>query len=161
MDLLFSSKFRYTKYETLERVREEFKHATRRRIFDFPENISGKLQDDDHFQFTHAWSFSFIRGFETNPAYINGFLKSEETKTRIYISVRPNISFILLFYALAFFFIYRLFQENVFVDEDSIILQLILLFFIAMIYSIIKATTNGLRRNFERMFLLRIINEEH
>ncbi len=157
MNLWFTRKYKYTKYDSLENVREEIKSITKRKWYDSSDNIAGKLKEDNSFQFTHKWSFSFIRWIETSSAYINGQIKSEDNKTSIQIRLRPNSGFVLTFYILVILFLYNLFQPNALTDEDSILKLLFMAFFCLFLYVLIMVFTSGLRKNFERALHLRLI----
>lgn len=150
MNLFFNRKYKYTKYDSIENVREEIKNLTKRKWYDSSDNIAGKLKEDDSFQFTNKWSFSFIRWIENSSVYINGQIKSEENKTTIQITVRPNSAFVLTFYILVILFFYNLFQPNALTDEDAILKLLFMAFFDLLLYAMMMVFTSGLRRNFER-----------
>ena len=150
MNIFFTRKYKYTKYDSIENVREEIKSITKRKWYDSSDNIAGKLKEDNSFQFTHKWSFSFIRWIENSSAYINGQIKSEDNKTTIQIRLRPNSSFVLTFYILVIIFFYNLFQPNALTDEDAIIKLLFIAFFNLLLYAMMMAFTSGLRKNFER-----------
>ncbi len=157
MNLLFTRKYKYTKYDSIENVREEIKSITKRKWYDSTHNIGGKLNEDNSFQFTHKWSFSFIRWFENSSAYINGHLKNEDNKTTIQIKLRPNSSFVLTFYILIIFFFYTLFQPNALSEEDSIMKLVFIALFSLLLYTISMVFSTGLRKNFERALHLRLI----
>jgi hypothetical protein len=157
MNLLFTRKYKYTKYDSIENVREQIKSITKRKWYDSSDNIAGKIKEDNSFQFTHKWSFSFIRWIESSSAYINGQLKSEDNKTTIQIRLRPNSSFVLTFYILVLFSLYNLFQPSTFTDEDEILKLLFIAFFCLFLYVLMMLFTSGLRKNFERALHLQLI----
>ncbi len=157
MDLLFTRKYKYTKYDSIENVREEIKSITKRKWYDSSDNIAGKLEEDSSFQFTHKWSFSFTRWIEKSSAYLNGQLKSEDNKTSIQIRLRPNSMFVLTFYILAIVFLYNLFQPNALTDEDAILKLFFIAFFNLLLYTMMMVFTSGLRKNFERALHLQLI----
>lgn len=157
MNLFFTRKYKYTKYDSLEYVIQEIESITKRKWYDSSDNIAGKLKEDNSFQFTHKWSFSFIRWIENSPAYINGQLKSEDSKTTIKVRLRPNSGFVLMFYILIILFFYNLFQPNALTDEDVIMKLLVIAFFNLFLFAIMMAFTSRLRKNFERALHLRLI----
>ncbi len=156
MNIFFTRKYKYIKYDSLEIVLDELKELTERKWYDSADNITGKLNEDNSFQLTHKWSFSFIRWIETNPAYINGIIETDDNRTVIMISVRPNSIFVLSFYCLLVYFIYNLFQPNLFTDEAAIFKLIFIPFFELILYTLMISYTSGLRKNFERaMHLLK------
>lgn len=150
MNIFFTRKYQYSKYDSLEIVRDEFKDITNRKWYDGADNITGKFNEDDSFQLTHKWSFSFIRWIETSPAYINGTIKTDDNRTLIQISIRPNSMFVLFFYGLIVYFIYNLFQPNIFSDEVVVFKIIFIPFFNLILYAIMMSYTSGLRKNFEQ-----------
>lgn len=158
MNIFFTRKYKYTKYDSIDNVREEIKSITKRKWHDSLDNITGKLKEDNSFQFTHKWSFSYIRWIENSPAYINGQIKSENNKTTIQIKLRPNSSLVLTFYILVILFLYNLFQPDAFADEDAILKLIFIAFFSLLLYAIMLVFTSGLRKNFEQALHLGKLN---
>lgn len=157
MNIFFTRKYKYNKYDSLDIVRDEFKDLTNRKWYDGADNITGKFNEDDSFQLTHKWSFSFIRWIETCPAYINGELKTDNNRTIVQIRIRPNSMFVLSFYCLIVYFIYNLFQPNILSDEVAIFKIIFILFFNLFLFAIMMSYTSGLRKKFEKaMHLWRI-----
>ena len=150
MNIFFTRKYKYSKYDSLEMVLDEIKDITSRKWHNGADNITGKLNEDNSFQLTHKWSFSFIRWIETSPAYINGTIETDDSKTVIKTSVRPNSIFVLSFYFLIVYFIYNLFQPNLFTDEAAIFKLIFIPFFELILYALMISYTSGLRKNFER-----------
>lgn len=150
MNIFFTHKYKYIKYDSLEIVLDELKYLTSREWYDSANNITGKLNEDNSFQLTHKWSFSFIRWIETSPAYINGTIKTDNNRTVIQISIRPNSMFVLSFYGLTVYFIYSFLQPKIFSDEVAIFKLIFIPILELILYAIMMSYTSGLRKNFER-----------
>jgi hypothetical protein len=62
MDILFSQKHEYSVDRSIDDIIEDFAKLTKRKWYDFSENITGRLNPDNIFRLTHKWAFGYVRG---------------------------------------------------------------------------------------------------
>ena len=155
MDIFFTKKHTYVVNDTLFNVREKFELITNKRWYDFSENITGNISDDHSFRLTHKWSFTYIKWLEKSPAYLSGTLSSDQNKTIIQSTVRPNSAFIIAFYLFTILFLCELFGLNTFLEGPKLFRLLFIPFFNLILFGLMTMFTTGLRNRFERIFNLR------
>lgn len=155
MDILFTRRNKYTINESPENIRTEIQSITKRRWYDFSDNIHGTIKNENEFTFTSKWSFTFINWIERSPAYLTGTLISEGNKTIIKTTLRPNSGFVLIFYFVAVLFFYELLIGETFINGPKEIKLLIFSFLNLILFGLIQMYTLSLRYRFERLLHLR------
>ena len=154
MDILFTRRYKYTTHNSVDDVRADVEAIIDRRWYDFSVNMTGRFKSDGSFIFTHKWSLAIIRWVETSPAYLNGTISSEDSKTIIETSVRPNSLFVLLFYLFIALFLVQLVGRSIIIGESKSVSLIYFLVFGLILFGFMQLFTIGLKNRFER--LLRI-----
>ncbi|EAZ79937.1 hypothetical protein [Algoriphagus machipongonensis] len=155
MNLLFSRNYRYIVRSSVDNVRIDITGITDKPWHDFSENITGSLNDDNSFKFTHKWTFAYITWFENSFAYLTGTIRQEGEKTIINTNLRPNSGIVLSFYVLLVLFLCVLFGIQTMLKGPKIYILLFLLFFALILVGLMLYMTNGLRNRFERIMQLK------
>lgn len=156
MDFLFSRTYKYTINEPIDNVLQDFSKVTNRKWTDFSDNITGKLNDDNSFKFTHKWTLGYIRGiFGNDFATIKGNINDNGENTVIEITLRPNFGLVFFNYLIAILFLCELFGIKTMLNGPKTYILLFLPFFGLILYGIILFMTNGLRNTFENVFHLK------
>ena len=155
MDILFVRKYRYETSDSVDDVRGKIESIIHRRWFDFSINMTGRFKSENSFRLRPKWSVAIIRWFETSSAYLNGTLSSNENKTIIDVSIRPNSAFVLLFYLTGVLFLVELFGRSMFHGEPKAFSLIIFPIFGLIIFGLIQLFTTGLRNRFEGLLHLR------
>ncbi|RTL58736.1 MAG: hypothetical protein EKK37_10440 [Sphingobacteriales bacterium] len=155
MDILLTRKYKYTISDSIDSVRNDFGKITKGRWFDFSNNITGTLNDDNTFKLTHKWTLGYIRGFGGNSfAYLKGNITTEDNKTIINVTLRPNITLTFFFYFISILFLCELFGIKTMLQGPRLQLIFTLLLFVFIIGGLMLMMTNGLRNRFERILQL-------
>jgi CBS domain containing-hemolysin-like protein len=154
MDIFFTHRYKYTVNDTIDSVRANLESITDRRWYDFPDNITGRLNSDGSFKLTHKWSFAVIRWIENSPAYLSGTLTAEGNTTIIETTLRPNSGLVMFFYLLTILFVCELFGINTFIQGSKTFKLLFFPFFNLILFGLMKMFTTGLRNRFERLLRL-------
>ncbi len=110
MDFLFSRKYKYTVNKPIDKVVQDISKVTNKKWTDFSENITGKLNEDNSFKFTHQWTLGFIRGiFGNDFATIKGTINENGQTSVIETTLRPNLSLVFIVYFMTGLFLCELF----------------------------------------------------
>lgn len=155
MDILFNRNYKYVVNGSVDNIRSDMTRITDKRWYDFSENITGNLNDDNSFKFTHKWTFGYIRWIENSFAYLTGTIRQEGDKTIIDTTLRPNSGIVLFFYILLVLFLCELFGIQTMLKGPKIYLLLFLPFFDLILVGLMLYMTNGLRNRFERIMQLK------
>lgn len=155
MDIFFNRSYKYVVNSSVDNVRSDMTRITDKRWYDFSENITGKLNDDNSFKFTHKWTFGYSRWTENSFAYLTGTIREEGDKTVIDTTLRPNSGIVLFFYILLVLFLCDLFGIQTMLKGPKIYLLLILSFFDLLLAGLMLYVTNGHRNRFERIMQLK------
>jgi uncharacterized membrane protein YjjP (DUF1212 family) len=67
---------------------------------DWGVNLDGSFYAPYAFQLTPKWQLLMLQGFETWAAYLYGEIITQDGKTFVRFTVRPNVTFTIVFYAL-------------------------------------------------------------
>ncbi|MFC4232284.1 hypothetical protein ACFOW1_10305 [Parasediminibacterium paludis] len=155
MDFLFSRTYKYTVNQPIDNVLQDFSKVTNKKWTDFSDNITGTLNNDNTFKFTHKWTFGYIRGiFGNDFATIKGSISSNGQDTVIETTLRPNFGLVFFIYLIAILFLCELFGIKTMLNGPKTYILLFLPFFELILYGLILFMTNGLRNTFEKVFHL-------
>lgn len=153
LNLFFAIKSTYFLDENIENVHSRIQVIASKKWSDLSENITGTINLDNTFKFTHQWSLTYIRWFENSPAYLTGDITNESNKTKLSISTRPNSGFILMFYVFIILFLYKLFTIQT-PDRNKLIELATYSILIFTMYIIMKVFIKGIDRRFKRILKL-------
>lgn len=155
MDFLFSRTYKYIVNEPTDNVLQDISKMTNRKWTDFSHNITGKLNDDKSFKFTHKWTLGYIRGiFGSDFATIKGSIKDNGQNTIIETTLRPNLGLVFFIYLMAILFLCELFGIKTMLNGPKTYILLFLPFFGLILIGLILFMTNGLRNTLEKVFHL-------
>lgn len=155
MDFLFNRNYKYVINSSVDTVRSNLTHITDKRWYDFSENITGRLNNDNSFKLTHQWTFGYIRWIENSFAYLTGTIRQEGDKTVIDTTLRPNSGLVLFFYILVVLFLCELFGIQTMLRGPKIYILLFIPFFNLVLVGLMLFLTNGLRNRFETIMQLK------
>ncbi|KIC90675.1 hypothetical protein [Flavihumibacter solisilvae] len=154
MNIYFSENITYTVNDTFENVQADINSIVNRPWHDFSENITGNIDEENKFTFTHKWSFAVIKWIEKNPAYLSGKLSIDKNKTVITTTVRPNSIFVIFFYLLTILFLFEVIGIETFIEGPKYYKLLFFPLFNLIIFGIMKGFMTGLQNRFERILKL-------
>ena len=155
MDFLFSRTYKYTLSRPIDKVLQDFSEVENKKWIDFSENITGSLNNDNSFKFTHKWTLGYIRGvFGSDFAILKGKITENGQSTIIETSLRPNFGLVFFIYFMGGLFVCELFGIKTMLNGPKTYILLFLPFFGLVIFGIIQFMTNGLRNTFEKVFHL-------
>lgn len=125
--------------------------TTKNNIFKSP-NLKGSfINYPDTFRISPKWSFTYIKNYESEPAYLKGSIV-EESKflTTLEISVRPNSVYIILLIVFSMFGIYSLINAAITHKFIALLTGLwIIGFSFPVLYFFAKNASKNLRKSFE------------
>lgn len=147
MNLFFTRKYIYHTSKSIDDLKEKLSLITNNPWGERNNNLTGEMEGSQ-FKLWHQWALIRLTWIERSPAFINGTITGERYDTAVTVSTRPNSLFVLLFYAVAGFTLFRLFLEPV---EKQMIPELLVLFcvFELILLSLIFYYTFTLRKKFE------------
>jgi hypothetical protein len=155
MNILFSQKHKYSVDRSIDEIIEDFAILTKRKWYDFSENITGRLNPDNTFRLTHKWAFGYVSGMpDGSLVYLTGRLKRDGNNTTIETTVRPNFVIVLFLYLIAILFFLELFGVATIIEGPRIFAIFFLPLFWFILLGIILFTTSQLRNRFERLLNL-------
>lgn len=156
MDILFSRTYKYTIEKPIINVQQEFSQVTNKKWSDFSSNITGKLNEDNTFKFTHKWTFGYIRGpFGHNFATIKGIISESGQNTVVEATVKPNLGLVFFLYFITGLFLCEILGIKTILNGPKTYILLFLPFFGLLLFGLIHFMTNGLRNTFEKCFHLK------
>ena len=130
MDFLFSRTYKYTVNKPVDKVLQEFSEVENRKWTDFSKNITGTLNEDNRFKFTHKWTLGYIRGiFGSDFATLKGTINDNGQRTVIETTLRPNFCLVFFVYFLTGLFLCELIGIKTMLNGPKIYLLLFLPFF--------------------------------
>ncbi len=155
MNFLFARKYKYTVSQPCEDVVRNFLKVTKRKWWNFSDNITGRLKKDGRFEFTHKWSPIYIRSlFGNNVATIKGCIIDNGPNTVIEMTLKPNLGVVFFIYIIAVIFLCELFGVKTFERVPRTFILSFFPFAGFLLYGIIMFMTSRLRDTFERVFYL-------
>ena len=156
MDPFFSFKKEYCVNDSIHNVRSQIKSLVERRPFDFSENISGTLNEDDSFKLSPKWTFGSLKvfGIQQDMTYLNGKLKEDNGQTIIETMARPNYAIVAIFYFMVLLFVAKLFGINTFFQTSLIETLLAFPIICLPLAGIMIFGAKSLRERFERLMQL-------
>jgi hypothetical protein len=135
---------------SIEDVREEIQGLMNHKWYELSPNITGKMRSDGSYQFTQKWMLGYIRGIESDPAYLNVKVLKEKEFTVINVKLRPNAGLVFFFYLIVALFVLELVGMQTMLEGPKVYKLLILPFFAVIIFGMMKWFTVGLKKRFER-----------
>jgi len=154
MDIFFNQKNTYNLKLPVEDVRENIQSITTRKWYDFSENISSHMTDKGNYIFTHKWSFFYSTGNEQSPAYLKVKLIKGDASTKIETLLRPNVTFVIVFYLIIVLFFFEL-SGSTLIDGPRVAILIFLPVFDLIIFGLMILFTSGLKNKFERIMQLK------
>jgi hypothetical protein len=119
-------------------------------------NLSGKFTSEMGFKAVDKWTIGiFIRGFETDPAYLKGKIKDSKDGIVVDVIVRPNSNFSLFGLMLPLVGLYELISTSFGnADKDALGIGIGVIVFGLFSYLMGKYLRNRIRNKFEEYLRL-------
>lgn len=156
MNLFFFSRYHYRVNNSIEDVREQIQGLMNHKWYELSPNITGKMRNDGSYQFTQKWMFGYIRGIESDPAYLNVKILKEKEFTVINVKLRPNIGLVFFFYLILVLFVLELLGVQTMLEGPEVYKLSLLPFFALILFGMMKWFTVGLKGRFERNVIDRL-----
>ena len=147
------NKYEYRVSDPVDEVRNRIDDLANRKWYDFSSNIDARLRPEGGFIMNAKWTFSPIRWIETAPAYLTGTISEETGRTLIKTTVRPNSSFVIMFYLIAVLFFVELLGHKS-IGGDRYLNLLIFAMLDLVFFAIMQFSKAALKRRFERLLNL-------
>ncbi len=155
MNFLFQRKHKYETHTAIEDVRQRIKSLRKSRWYDVAINFTGNIQEDDSFTLKTKQSLgAFTKGLVKTFVFLEGQLIADNTSTKIDVTVRPNYVVVLLFYVLACFVLYDLYDFVIHVFTTDLLRAGTILIILLFNGFLITRMMNSITNRFEEFMLL-------
>ena len=154
MNLLFKRKHIYRPQLPAEQVHCQLKYICNRRFEDYSIDLIGNVNADGSFEITNKWGFTEKEWIENREAYLRGGLKQTNNAPMVEINLRPNIIFIILFYAGLAVVALELCNLKVLPFQMKEVRIGVIAGYQLLIIGLIIRVTNALRSRFEQLMQL-------
>jgi hypothetical protein len=157
LNILFAYKQDYYSGDTIETFRFKMKKIQTEKLKYPLDNITGTVNEDDSFSFTHKWSVIRVG----KPVHLTGNFYTEGRFTKVSIVINSNPILVIIFYLLIILFFCEVFGVETFVSDAKNNVLVAYPFGAAMFFCFIRIYTNGLKSRFEKLMKLNTIHSSY